>query len=108
LKTNLTRALWLLLVVVGVVAVAGAPAAAHASTEPVQVLQYCNYDVNGDGVRLRTQPSSSSTVLGLLYRGELVNGDSGNRQNGFNYIWSSQHQRWGWVASQYLSVVNCP
>ncbi|GAA3752143.1 hypothetical protein GCM10022225_40630 [Plantactinospora mayteni] len=81
--------------------------ASATAQDPVQILQMCTYEVTGDGVRLRTQPNNTSTVLGLLYRGDRVNGHWEENQNGFHLVYSSRHGKSGWVATAYLSLVSC-
>ncbi len=65
------------------------------------------YMVIGDGVRLRSSPSLSGTVLGLLYYGDFVNGshiDDGVYADGYlwKYVYSYNHGVWGYVADIYL------
>lgn len=61
----------------------------------------CWLQITGDGVRLRTQPNTSSNVLGLLYRGDVIDPWTGDSVNGFQCGYSPRHGRWGWVSSQY-------
>lgn len=62
--------------------------------------------VTNDGVRLRDEPSTSGTILGLLYSGDMVNEGSDERVNADGYEWacvySYNHSCWGWVAANYL------
>lgn len=61
------------------------------------------YYCNGNGVRVRSQPTTNSTVLGLLYKGDTVFIDDNNcpEINGFQRI--VFNGKAGYVASQYLS-----
>ncbi|RJG22788.1 SH3 domain-containing protein [Paenibacillus thiaminolyticus] len=65
------------------------------------------YEVNADGVRLRTSPSLSGTTLGLLYKGDVVlPGDYGiTYADGYywQHVYSKKHNASGWVAMDYLT-----
>jgi hypothetical protein len=62
---------------------------------------HCWLQITGDGVRLRTQPNTSSTVLGLLYRGDVIDPWNGDWVNGWQSGYSPRHGRWGWVHGAY-------
>jgi hypothetical protein len=64
------------------------------------------YKVNSDGVRIRSTPSLSGTIKGLLYINDIVK--TNNRfeiQDGYVWIYVESSPRGvsGWVAFQYLS-----
>ena len=64
------------------------------------------YKVNSDGVRVRSKPSLSGTIHGLLYTGDIVR--TNNRYEiADGYVWiyveSSPRGVTGWVALKYLS-----
>ncbi|RJG22789.1 SH3 domain-containing protein [Paenibacillus thiaminolyticus] len=74
------------------------------------VLFSATYNVNADGVRLRTNPSLSGTTLGLLYKGDMVNAGHGfDPVYADGYYWlnvySYKHNAWGWVATNYLTEI---
>lgn len=65
-----------------------------------------NADVEGDGVRLRSGPSTSYSVLELMYNGEYVSIDfstSYQQSNGtWYYVKRIKTGTWGWVKSDYI------
>ncbi|RJG22840.1 hypothetical protein DQX05_16280 [Paenibacillus thiaminolyticus] len=74
------------------------------------VLFAASYEVNADGVRLRTNPSLSGTTLGLLYKGDLVAAGHGfDPVYADGYYWlsvySHKHKASGWVAINYLTEI---
>ena len=73
------------------VAIEGTDALAH----------HCWLQVTGDGVRFRTQPNTSSTVIGLLYRGDRIDPWTHEVVNGFQRGYSLRHGAWGWVYAAY-------
>ncbi len=62
--------------------------------------------INADGVRLRATPSSSGTILGLLYKGTSVEVGSSIVADGI--VWRSviviSTGQGGWVADQYITT----
>lgn len=80
--------------------------AVEASPRTLMELRY----ITGDGVRLRKEPNSNSTVLGLLYKGEPINYYSDiNGWDGLEYyvyITRSANPSAGYVADQYTSRTN--
>jgi len=89
----------------------GYPQAAQGEVlaDPQQevIIQSATYMVIGDGVRFRSAPSLSGTVLGLLYYGDLVNGPHGVDDvyadgHYWKNVYSYKHGTWGWVAADYL------
>ncbi|RRJ65269.1 SH3 domain-containing protein [Paenibacillus oralis] len=99
------------LVVTTLVPVTGAFAAegtTNATKSDLIRIMTSDYEVNADGVRLRASASSSGTVLGLLYKGDLLNGGREQKvADGITWVsvYSYKHGIWGWVASQYLTEV---
>lgn len=65
--------------------------------------------INADGVRVRSTPSTSGTVLGLLYKGDLVTVGSG-KYYGSGYTWyyvtSYRTGISGYVVSSYVTIVS--
>jgi hypothetical protein len=63
----------------------------------------CSYQYyfNANGVRIHTQASTSSTVLGLGYAGQYLNAT--NYSNGFYYGQDESTGVTGWVAGQYIT-----
>ncbi len=63
----------------------------------------------GDGVRLRKKPSSTSTVLELMNKGESVyvdpqtSAESGKGK--WTYIQRDKTGTWGWVSNDYILVL---
>ncbi|MGH3712766.1 MAG: SH3 domain-containing protein [Micromonosporaceae bacterium] len=56
-----------------------APAQAHAApNDDVTVAATCYFRVDFDGVRVRTKPSTSSTAVGLVYRGTYLRSSGGS------------------------------
>lgn len=76
--------------------------AAPATVHRPAPRQICSGIVTGDGVRVRTQPPSG-TVLGLLYRGDVLNPVESSR-NGWWYGYSPRLHKYGWVSAGYLRV----
>lgn len=58
--------------------------------------------VTGDGVRIRTQPNPSSTVLGLAYRGHRV-GFRGGISGDWQYIHNHHTGVTGWMHRAYIN-----
>ncbi|CAH8247090.1 SH3 domain-containing protein [Paenibacillus melissococcoides] len=73
------------------------------------VLFSATYEVKADGVRLRTKPSLSGTTIGLLYKGDMVNGGRQDPIYADGYYWinvySYKHNTSGWVAVNYLTEI---
>ena len=66
------------------------------------------YLVNGNGVRIRSNPSLSGTVRGLLYSGDLVNGGSSFvYADGYEWVYVTSYSSGisGWVATIYLQEI---
>lgn len=65
-----------------------------------------NGEVVGNGVRLRTSPSTSGTVIELLYYGERVSIDlttSTSKSDGsWYYVMRIKTGTWGWVSADYI------
>lgn len=67
-----------------------------------------NGEVTGDGVRLRSTPSTSGTVLELMYTGEKVHVDttkittSGGTK--WYYVTRIKNGNSGWVSSAYIEL----
>ena len=59
--------------------------------------------VNGDGVRLRMQPSTSATVLGTMYKGELVWIDWSQSNSSWYKVTRQKTNQSGWVAKSYIT-----
>ncbi|MEU7409240.1 MULTISPECIES: SH3 domain-containing protein [Streptomyces] len=57
----------------------------------------------GDGVRIRSCPSTGCGVKGLGYRSHFVGWYCGEVQNGFAHIYDFTTKVDGWAATQYLS-----
>ncbi|MER6345968.1 SH3 domain-containing protein [Streptomyces sp. NPDC001595] len=57
---------------------------------------------NADGVRIRSCPSLSCTVLGLGYRDHFVSWYCGQIENGFVHILDRTTGVDGWASAQYL------
>lgn len=66
-----------------------------------------NASVSGNGVRLRTSPSTSGTILELMYDNEELSIDftkSWNESNGtWFYVQRLKTGTWGWVSRDYIS-----
>lgn len=62
-----------------------------------------NGKVTGDGVRLRSNPSTSATILEKMYRGEYVWIQYLN--SGWYYIQRIKTGTWGWVSSSYIQNI---
>ncbi|MCE5170686.1 SH3 domain-containing protein [Paenibacillus profundus] len=73
------------------------------------VLLSATYEIKENGVRLRSKPSLSGTVLGLLNKGDMVNGGRQDPVYADGYAWinvySYKHNASGWVAIDYLTEV---
>lgn len=65
-----------------------------------------NADVYGDGVRLRSGPSTSYSILELMYNGEYVSIDfttSYRQSNGtWYYVKRIKTGTWGWAKADYI------
>ena len=64
-------------------------------------------EINADGVRVRNTPSTSGTVLGLLYKGEQVEvSDTMYYGSGYSwyYIISVKTGISGYVVTSYVTV----
>ena len=59
----------------------------------------------GDGVKFKAGPSSSSTTLGLLYKGEVLylhNPPAGVTSSYWSYVYRVKTGQFGYMASQYF------
>lgn len=65
-----------------------------------------NGEVVANGVRLRVLPSSSSTVLELMYDGEAVciSYSVSSGYSGWYYLERLKTGTWGWASSAYISA----
>lgn len=79
-----------------------------ASNSTKAVLVMPNAEVTGDGVRLRNAPSTSGTVLKLMYYGETVWVDlSKTTTSGgirWYYVVRIMDGTAGWASSQYIEL----
>ncbi|MCB9252425.1 MAG: SH3 domain-containing protein [Flavobacteriales bacterium] len=57
--------------------------------------------VTGDGVRLRSESNTESSVLGLMYKNATLT-PSGKTENGFSEV-STNDGRKGWISNQFIS-----
>lgn len=60
--------------------------------------------VVGDGVKLRKSPSSSGTVLELMYYGEVVKIDTSKRMDDWYYLTRSKTGTKGYASKKYVQV----
>lgn len=63
------------------------------------------YQVTGDGVRVRSKPSTSASVVGLLYRGDRVQYNpeySTVTADGYVWVPIFNGSVTGWVADSYI------
>lgn len=61
-----------------------------------------NAHVVGDGVRLRKNPSTSATILELMYRGETVLINYTQSKGTWFYVKRMKTGTWGWVKKSYI------
>ncbi len=66
-----------------------------------------NGEVDGDGVRLRSAPSTDSTILELMYNRDLVLVDFRTSRdvdpsNQWLYVRRYKTMTWGWVKEDYI------
>ena len=66
-----------------------------------------NGEVDGDGVRLRSAPSTNSTILELMYNRDLVLVDFRTSRdvdpsNQWLYVRRYKTMTWGWVKEDYI------
>lgn len=61
--------------------------------------------VNGDGIRLRSQPSLSSTVLETMYKGEVVEIDYSQSNGSWYKVTRQKTGRSGWVTKTYITTM---
>ena len=61
--------------------------------------------VNGDGVRLRAQPSLSSTVLETMYKREVVVIDYSQSNGTWYKVTRQKTGRSGWVTKTYITTM---
>lgn len=66
-----------------------------------------NGEVDGDGVRLRSAPSTSATILELMYNRDLVLVDFRTSREGdpscqWLYVQRNKTKTWGWVKDEYI------
>lgn len=81
----------------------------NANSNPMVMPMANNYpdgnaSIEGNGVRLRKKPSTSATILELMYLGEpvLVNFDKSRGHVSWYYIKRMKTGTWGWVKRQYI------
>ena len=67
------------------------------------VISTGNATVIGDGVRLRSQPSTSGAILEKMYRGEYVWVKL--QSNGWCYLQRSKTGTLGWASADYIRVL---
>lgn len=62
-------------------------------------------DVVQDGVRLRKGPSTSATILELMYVGEMVYIDvaTSSSVSGWYYVQRAKTGTWGWAKADYIA-----
>lgn len=62
-------------------------------------------DVVEDGVRLRKGPSTSATILELMYSGEYVYIDTTTSASvsGWYYVQRRKTGTWGWAKAEYIA-----
>jgi hypothetical protein len=62
------------------------------------------YRITGNGVRIRSKPSTSATIKGLLYKGDLVTGYETKTANGYEWMFVESHATGisGWVVTSYV------
>lgn len=63
--------------------------------------------INADGVRVRSTPSLSGSVKGLLYKGDEVEvGDTPYYADGYKWYWVSSYRTGisGYVVSTYVTI----
>jgi hypothetical protein len=115
--------------VLGAVALAAGPAAAHAATTAQAANQpavsahtvsaraaahqggscWWHYMVEGDWVRIHTRPSLSSTTIALarMYDGSPFYGAPQPDVNGFTYMYDIQRGVSGWISDRYAWEFDC-
>lgn len=64
---------------------------------------YIRGTVEGNGVRLRAEPSESATVLELMYDGEEVLIDGTLERGGWDKVQRVKTGRWGYVKTEYIN-----
>jgi hypothetical protein len=73
----------------------------------VQALSSANANIVGDGVRLRTSPSTGGSILELMYNNEEISVDfvtSWSQSNGtWFYVKRMSTGTWGWVSRDYIN-----
>ncbi|MGH3712767.1 MAG: SH3 domain-containing protein [Micromonosporaceae bacterium] len=83
---------------------AAAPAqATPAPADDVTVAATCYFRVNQDGVRIRTKPNTSSTIVGLAYRGTYLRSWEGSyclQMTGGSYTACGSSDRY-WARVRY-------
>ncbi|MGH3712861.1 MAG: hypothetical protein ACRDT4_05290 [Micromonosporaceae bacterium] len=86
----------------------GQPATTSTTASTSSSDKFCKWIVNANGVALRTRPSSSSTRLGLLYKGNAVYGYVYKYNTpSWRYVRSPRHDRNGYVYKSYLTRSYC-
>lgn len=60
--------------------------------------------INGNGVRLRAQPSTSAPILGVMYQGEMVRIYMSESNGGWYKVVRVQNSTSGWVARSYVTI----
>ncbi len=116
MKKIIKKVICICAVVVGVSTVAPVTAFAQtdattqqdASNSTRAVIVVPNAEVTGDGVRLRKTPSTTGTILKLMYYGETVNVNlSKTTTSGgikWYYVIRVKDGTCGWVSSQYIEL----
>ncbi|ACL76241.1 SH3 domain-containing protein [Ruminiclostridium cellulolyticum] len=61
------------------------------------------YRVTGNGVRLRAEPNTSSTILGLLYFPEIIQVERWSSDGAWVYA-RTESGVWGWVSTAYIEM----
>ena len=116
MKKIIKKVICICAVVVGVSTVA--PVTAFAQTDVTTegdtsnsaraILTQPNAEVTADGVRLRKTPSTTGTILKLMYYGETVNVNlSKTTTSGgikWYYVTRTMDGTSGWVSSQYIEL----
>lgn len=116
MKNVIKKVMCICAVVVGISTVAPVTAFAQtdvatqgdASNSTRATVVIPNGEVTGDGVRLRKTPSTSGTVLELMYSGETVFVDKSKATTSggtkWYYVTRILDGTEGWVSSQYISI----
>lgn len=72
-----------------------------------QSIPYGMYFITGDGVRVRSQPNNSGTILGLLYKNDIIS--IVNISSDGNWVYGSTSTGvTGWVSISYVDIAGGP